>query len=414
MILAIRKILVLSLLFSCNGTLLAQASLNGLLNDLQSINPSLKALNKEYQAALEWEGQVSQLPDPVFQTGYFLSRPETRVGPQILQFGVSQNLPWKGTIAARKNLMNSKAEVKKESVEIADLNFQHLIKNAWLDLYKIQEQQNIIQEYIQIYSVLEQLVLTKIENGSAQLDDALNIQVALLELNQQLQILELEKRTPQIGINRILNRDLNTSININEKLKLFSWSTVFENGLENIESSHPLFQQYIKEKQVALNEIQLNALENKPAFTVGLNYVILSPIEDALIVGNGRNILMPSVKLNLPIQRQKYQSRNQEMEINLARIEDKKAEAINDFLSHIENAKVLIETAELKNELYITQLRTLDAAVEIRQTRFSTDSEGLDALLQLHEEMITYELKILDSILDTHRAKFEIERILTD
>ena len=107
---------------------------------------------------------------------------------------------------------------------------------------------------------------------------------------------------------------------------------------------------------------------------------------------------MPSVKLNLPIQRQKYQSRNQEMEINLARIEDKKAEAINDFLSHIENAKVLIETAELKNELYITQLRTLDAAVEIRQTRFSTDSEGLDALLQLHEEMITYELKILDSI----------------
>ncbi|MEZ4932956.1 MAG: hypothetical protein R2788_12665 [Saprospiraceae bacterium] len=90
-------------------------SIDELLQIAASENPGLKALEKEYLAALEKAPQVSQLPDPELGVGVFPLPVETRLGAQIVRVGATQMLPWPGTLDGRADLETTKAKAMYKS-----------------------------------------------------------------------------------------------------------------------------------------------------------------------------------------------------------------------------------------------------------------------------------------------------------
>ena len=75
------------------------------LEELKTIsaenNLELKAQYKSFEAQLENVTQAKSWQDPNLSFGYFISPIETRVGPQIARFSLTQMLPWFGTFKTK-------------------------------------------------------------------------------------------------------------------------------------------------------------------------------------------------------------------------------------------------------------------------------------------------------------------------
>jgi len=91
------------------------------LEDLQHLaaenNLELKAQFKRFEAQLEDITQAKSWQDPNLSFGYFISPIETRVGPQIARFSLTQKLPWFGTYKAKGNIAAFRAEAEFEKFQ---------------------------------------------------------------------------------------------------------------------------------------------------------------------------------------------------------------------------------------------------------------------------------------------------------
>jgi len=87
-------------------------SVEELIMQAKEYNPGLKAMQLDYQSALQKAGQVNDWPDPTVNVGIGVLPVETRLGAQRFKIGVSQMIPWKGLLDAKSNVAGAMAEVQ--------------------------------------------------------------------------------------------------------------------------------------------------------------------------------------------------------------------------------------------------------------------------------------------------------------
>ncbi|GIV37827.1 MAG: hypothetical protein KatS3mg032_2206 [Cyclobacteriaceae bacterium] len=75
-------------------------------------NPALRAAYLEAEAAVQQVAQVSALPDPEISVSAFGRMIETRLGPQMAIFSLSQMFPWFGTLKAKNTAAARVAEAR--------------------------------------------------------------------------------------------------------------------------------------------------------------------------------------------------------------------------------------------------------------------------------------------------------------
>ena len=183
---------------------------------------------------------------------------------------------------------------------------------AYFQLYEIQESQTIIQRNLTLFEALETLTLTKVANGKAAAADVLRVQLKIEELQQELIILESTKTNPKTTINQLLNRPLESPINITDSL---SFATIpFNKDIltTDIEESHPMLRMFELQKEVSKKAISLNELSNKPSLGLGLDYILVSERSDAIPVNNGRDIFQLRASVKIPIYKEKYKAKQEE------------------------------------------------------------------------------------------------------
>ena len=120
-------------------------------------------------------------------------------------------LPWKGVLGGKKDLELAKAKALYERIAVRQLDLNYQVKQAWYQLYEIQQSQVIIRRNLTLLETLNQLALSKVESGKATGADVLRVQLKVEELKQELTILETAKAKPLVTINQLLNCLLYTS-----------------------------------------------------------------------------------------------------------------------------------------------------------------------------------------------------------
>ena len=90
-------------------------SVDDLIELALQYNPGLKAMQLEYQSAMQKKDQVTDYPDPSLSLGIGVLPIETRLGAQILRLGVAQPIPWKGLLKGRSEVMKAQADRMDES-----------------------------------------------------------------------------------------------------------------------------------------------------------------------------------------------------------------------------------------------------------------------------------------------------------
>ncbi len=408
------KYIVLLFALMASTFVVKAQTLDSLIKKAYANNPELKALQLEYEAALQKGPQVSQLPDPTVGVGIPVLRPETRLGGQVFSVSASQMFPWFGTLKAKEDVVLTMAKSKYERVAVERLNIDYKIKTAYYNLHLLQAKQNILRKNIRIFESLEKVALAKVESGKSIASDVLTVRIRIEELNQQIQILEEQKLAYTATINEAVNNPLNSAIQIDTtQITIAEIEYNIEQFRKNIQVNHPLIKQLNWKIEASNKALALNALDGKPSFGVGLDYSLVTGRTDAIPVNNGRDILIPKVMVSIPIYRKKYIAKKEEESLKQQAFEFQKENLTNRMISSIQGYKSEYESTKLMFELANKQIEISNSAYDILLADYSSKGKRFDELMKLQSDINRYEIEIIKSIVQSHLAKFKIDR-LTD
>jgi outer membrane protein TolC len=377
-------------------------------------NPELKALQYEYEAALQKGPQVSQLQDPTLGLGIPVLRPETRLGGQVLMVTASQMFPWFGTLSAKNDVAISMARTKYENIAAIRLDLIYEIKNAYYNLFLLQEEQRILKKHERIFTSLENVSLSKVESGKSLASDVLSVRIKLEEIQNQIEILEQQKTSFYAQLAAVRNNSQVDTIQIIDTLASIS-PTAFDLDLyrQKIQSHHPLLKKLDWQIETSNKELDLNELLGKPSFGVGLDYSLVAQRTDAFPASNGRDILIPKVMASIPINRKKYGAKAEEERLIQASFQMQKEHITNKMISLLQSYQADRESASLRKQLAEKQQYISDRAYDILLAEYSTSGLRFDELMKLQNDRINYELDIIKAIVQSHMAEIKIDR-LTD
>lgn len=408
------KYIIISALLIVSTFNIKAQTLDSLLKKAYNNNPALKAIQLEYEAALQKGPQVSQLPDPTIGVGVPILPVETRLGSQNLIISASQMFPWFGTLKAKEEVVLIMAKSKYERIAAERLNIDYQIKTAYFNLYLLQEQQKIVRKNIRIFETIEKVALAKVESGKSIASDVLAVRLKIEELNQQIQILEERKHGFSASINEAINNPNNDLIQVDTtKRALPELAYDLEQLKQKIESNHPLIKQLDWNIEASNKALHLNDLDGKPTFGIGLDYGLINGRTDAIPANNGRDILVPKVMVSIPIYRKKYRAKKQEEELKQQAFELQKESLTNQMTSGIQGYKSEYESAKLMYELANKQIEISNSAYDILLADYSSKGKRFDELMKLQNDINRYEIAIVNAIVQSYLAKFKIER-LTD
>ncbi len=408
------KNIMLLLLFSFSFVVAQGQSIDSFLQLAFDQNPTLKALELDYEAAMQKAPQVGQLEAPTIGLAVPILRTETRLGGQVLAVSASQMFPWFGTLKAKKEVVISMAKERYEKIALIRSEVIFQIKNAYYNLYWLEEQQKIINESLRIYNSLERVALAKVESGKATLADALRLRIKIEGLQNKTAILEQKKELFYAAINVATNRYPTSKVTIVDSLVpplLADYN--LEVYKEKIANFYPLIKQLDWKIKTSQKEQQLNILAGKPSIGIGLDYSLVSPRSDAFPLYNGRDILIPKVKISVPIYRKKYKAKEKEEQLKQEAILWQKEALQNKILAQIVAYKVAFDSNKLKYDLSVKQSEIAKTAFEILLAEYSSKGNRFDELIQLKNNMLLYELMGINALAETFFAKLNIDR-LTD
>ena len=402
--------LFIGLVLCWNGT--TGQALADLLVLVNEANLETKILEKDYQIALEKIPQVGQRPDPEIGLGIYPLPVETRLGAQWTRLSATQMLPWFGVLDSQKDLAQAQANTLLPKVKIKQLDKQFLVKQAYYQLYELEQTQAILQENIVLYNSLENLALAKVETGTASAADVLKIQLKKKALEQKIRLLESNEQYPSIQINQILDRGLDTSIDVMEQLQFTELDFDKDTLLQHIKQQHPQMNVYDLQQESARQAMALNKLKAKPSLGVGVDYIYVRKRSDAEPTSNGRDIVQLRGSIKVPLNKDQYDAKEREEQLRITRIEEQKRHTSQQFLVAIEQAYTDAEIARLNMELYQEQIEITKGAIQILESDYSASGKGFDELLEHHQALVNYEVQIVQAIVQSHLAKAKIERYI--
>lgn len=389
-------------------------TIDSLLQQAFENNPELKAVQLEYESAMQQGPQVSQLPDPTIGIGIPVLRPETRLGSQVLMVSASQMFPWFGTQKAKEAVVLTMAKSKYERIAAIRLELIYQIKNAYYNLILLEEQQNILSRNIRIFETIEKISFAKIESGKSIAYEAILVRIKLEELQKQIELLEQQKLIFQSKINEAINNSSNRTIQLLDQIEepavmLFDMNSI----REKIDSFHPLLKQLDLKITASAMEVELNSKSGKPNVGVGLDYSLVNARTDAFPEDNGRDILIPKVMLSVPLSRKKYTAKDEEERLTQEALTYQKEHLTNKMISLIQEYQAEYKSALLMRELAETQIQFSKTAQEILLAEYSSKGSHFDELMKIQNDMLSYELEITKSTIQTHFLKIKVDR-LTD
>lgn len=406
------KYKLLSILLVVYMNTIQSQSLDSLVDMAISQNKDILILDNEYKTALQKAAQVSQIPDTEVGMGGFPLPVQTRVGPQFLRLSATQMFPWFGTLDSKADLENEKAKVIREKANARALDIAFEIRKNYYDLYELRQSQSIINKNMKLLNSLERLAKIKVESGKSSASDVLRIQLRKEKLQQQLDILKSRERIPIIRINEWVERPLDTNIEVVQDFSFAVLTHSKDSLLSNISNLHPMIKMFSQQQEVAKKVIELNELEQKPSFGVGMDYIVVGKRRDVDISRNGRDIVQLRAMVKFPIQKKKYRAKEAEQKLKIEGLELEKENLLFTFEAMIEQGYAKYETARINKEHLERQIPLIQSTINIIEGEYAAKGLNFDELLRLEMELIKYELNILKSIMKSHHAKNSIERFM--
>ncbi len=350
-------------------------------------NPLLQMHQLNYQSQLEQVNVQAALPNPKISGGVFISPIETRVGAQVVKLSVSQQLPWFGTQQSKATLSKHRATSFQYKWQDQQLQLIYHIKSAWFQLYKQKRSVAFTKDNIELLKSLERLALKNYEAGQVALAYVLKTQLLIADLENELSTLNSEEVKLLAQFNELLGREADQEVLLPEELFVDSLS------LSKIDfQQHPLVLAQESER-LSLDETRhLTELLNKPQFTVGVDYGVVQKRGIGEIRDDGKDFLMPSVGLNVPIFKKKNESAARAVKHQHDAAVLAKEASLNRLRAEYADKSGVYQNALERYQVFSDQIEKSREMLDLLISGFSGGSRNFDELLSTQQLILHYQL----------------------
>lgn len=372
-------------------------------------NPGLQAKYKSFEAAMERVAQVSSLPDPNLSFGYFISPVETRVGPQRARFSLTQMFPWFGTLKAQEDVATLMAEAKYQEFLDARNKLLYQVAAAYYPLFELKRLVEIENENISILSSYKDIASVKFQNGKGAMVDVLRVDITLKDAATNLSILEQKKKPLETRFNKLLNRQEDETIIVQDSLYVENLPVTYRR--DSLLTSNPLLDELdLKIKASEAQELAATK-QGMPKIGVGLDYVIVGQRTDMSVPDNGQDVLMPMVTMSLPIFRGKYKAAQKEAQLMQESYALQKEDAVNRLTSTYEMIWFEIQKQLDQIILYEDQIITSQQSLNLLFTAYGNSGKDFEEVLRMQQQILKYQKMKATALSDYNIAIAELDYI---
>ena len=372
-------------------------------------NPGLQAKYKSFEAAMERVAQVSSLPDPNLSFGYFISPVETRVGPQRARFSLTQMFPWFGTLKAQEDVATLMAEAKYQEFLDARNKLLYQVAAAYYPLYELKRLVEIENENISILTSYKDIASVKFQNGKGAMVDVLRVDIMLKDAATNLSILEQKKKPLEIRFNKLLNRQEDETIIVQDSLYVENLPVTYRR--DSLLTSNPLLDELdLKIKASEAQELAATK-QGMPKIGVGLDYVIVGQRTDMSVPDNGQDVLMPMVTMSLPIFRGKYKAAQKEAQLMHESYALQKEDAVNRLTSTYEMIWFEIQKQLDQIILFEEQIMTSQQSLNLLFTAYGNSGKDFEEVLRMQQQILKYQKMKATALSDYNIAIAELDYI---
>ena len=355
-------------------------------------NLALKAQYKSFEAELENVTQAKAWQDPNLSFGYFISPIETRVGPQIARFSLTQMLPWFGTFKANGNIASYKAEAEFEKFQDQKLKLFLKVAKQYYELVAIKVNKQLEAEQLELLEDLKLIMKANYENNQVQLIDVLRVD---LEIDKQKTAIEVLKEQEQIRVtqlNQLMNRPLKTPVEIIKPKQVLEERKLMK--IDSIPTEHPRLQRIRHLKASNNAKEKLAQKQALPQFGVGLDYVIVQD-RNVMTADAGQDALMPMLSLSLPIFGKINTSRKKQAQLEGESLQFQLEHEKTRLQSDIQMAKYEYNELERSVALHEQQMQKLDDILQLSEVALANAKIDIEEVLRLYEEhLLHHKMKI--------------------
>lgn len=362
-------------------------SLDSLRHLLRENNPQLQALNYEYRAASTIGRQESQLMDLEVGGGISPMPVETRLGPQIARIGVTQMLPWPGTLAAMSDLADARAQPLLEEAAARQLDLIYELEVAYYRIVEAEARIATLQTSLTLFASLREIALSRVENSRGSSVDVYRSEMETNAARREIRALEFEEALAWTRIEELVNQELPRVLVVPEPrpFPTLSGTDLYDN--------HPLVRIYALQEAISRRALAVNDLDARPDFGVGLEYAVMGKRTDADPEGNGQDMIMPNVMVRFPISKGKYTAKREEEELRVRVIGAQRTVVVNELRSALEAARIAAADAADRLAFLEEQIELTEAALSIARTEYANSRRPFDELLRLQNDLVDYQLQ---------------------
>lgn len=389
-------------------------SLDSLLAQVEQ-NPTLHAMRLEAEALATRPNQVSALPDPSVMAGYRPLAIRSASGIAPAEVMVQQMLPHPGKRRLDAEAAALGAEAAQQDANAAALDLALAVQEAYYELYRIQQQDRLSEEFTLRLRDFEEAAAVRYEVGKGPQQAILNAQVERLALERRRLDYAAARRTQLEQLARLTNRpDLASSryevVLTPPDMTLSVAPRSTDLALDNLPEAEAL--RLIR--QQAEKEIDRARLEYRPDFVIGAGLMDMMTMNEGVRpLSNLDERFAIQFGVTIPLQKDKRRAAIREAEIRREQV-DARLEALEteiqtraqDFLARLEtDARALT----LYSDALIPQAETTVASTLSAYTAGTTEFlDLLDAERMLFDLRMSYE----ETLARYAQTRAELQRTL--
>jgi outer membrane protein TolC len=243
---------------------------------------------------------------------------------------------------------------------------------------------------------------TSMGASGSSMSDVLRVRIEIKELENTLALLR-DSRVPLVAeFNQLLNRNIDERVSPVDSLADTALPLERLAILDSITQNNPMLKMLDAEEQAYEAQKKMARLEGRPMLGAGVNYMPFSPrIENGMPMGSN-DMVMPMVRLTIPIYRKKYNALQKEAELRQLAVQQRRENTVNQLSTQWSSAMRDLDDANRRTRLYREQTELAKQTLNLLMTSYATDGRDFEEVLRVQQQLLDYQLKLIAAIVDQH------------
>ncbi len=374
-------------------------------------NPGLRAAFGNWRAAMERVPQVTSLPDPKFSYSYYIREVETRVGPQQQKFGLSQTFPWFGKLRLRGDMAAKAADAAWDQFQSRKLALIFRVKSTWYDCFYLKRSIEVTRDNFELLKMFENVARERYRGGKS-LTAVMQAQVELGKLEDRLRSLEELRPALTARLNAALGRAADAPIPWPEDIPEPAAAWSFAEFRSAIEKSNPELRRLLALAEREGIAADLAAKDRFPDVTFGITTIDTGDALNPSTGGSGRDPIMATVTINLPIWRAKYRAERREALVRSRSLRETRKDRLHVLAADARLAFYRLEDAARKIGLYRdTLIPKAKQSLGVAQQAFQAGKADFLVLIDAERALLEFELAYEQARVERAKRFAELEKL---